>query len=137
MQGTFAALWGTHHLMHMLWGKLVVGMGPSIVSTSMGAAVAALNFGLNFAISQVVPHGHCEASYFTQRGAQQHQHTSMRSIRAALCSYVLSSALILLPFRETFDSPWLRVPLVMDRSAEMGSGQLSLQVWPQYTCTEP
>ena len=55
MQGTFAALWGTHHLMHMLWGKLVVGMGPSIVSTSMGAAVAALNFGLNFAISQVVP----------------------------------------------------------------------------------
>ncbi len=74
MQGTFAALWGTHHLMHMLWGKLVVGMGPSIVSTSMGAAVAALNFGLNFAISQVVPHGDCEASCFTQRGAQQHQH---------------------------------------------------------------
>ena len=39
--------------MHMLWGKLVVSMGPSIVSTSMGAAVAALNFGLNFAFSQV------------------------------------------------------------------------------------
>ncbi|CAK0783630.1 hypothetical protein CVIRNUC_006829 [Coccomyxa viridis] len=54
-KGTFAALWGTHHLMHMLWGKLVVGMGPSIVSTSMGAAVAALNFGLNFAISQWQP----------------------------------------------------------------------------------
>ena len=71
MQGTFAALWGTHHLMHMLWGKLVVGMGPSIVSTSMGAAVAALNFGLNFAISQVRPHGHCKASYLRQQGAQQ------------------------------------------------------------------
>ena len=41
--------------MHMLWGKAVVSMGPSIVSTSMGAAVAALNFGLNFAISQVPP----------------------------------------------------------------------------------
>ena len=39
--------------MHMLWGKLVVSMGPSLVSTSMGAAVAALNFGLNFAFSQV------------------------------------------------------------------------------------
>ena len=53
MQVTFAALWGTHHLLHMLWGKLVVSIGPSIVSTSMGAAVAALNFGLNFAIAQV------------------------------------------------------------------------------------
>lgn len=40
-------------MMHMLWGKLVVSMGPSIVSTSMGAAVAALNFGLTFAFSQV------------------------------------------------------------------------------------
>ena len=39
--------------MHMLWGKLVVSMGPSIVSVSIGAAVAALNFGLNFAFSQV------------------------------------------------------------------------------------
>ncbi len=45
-------------MMHMLWGKLVVSMGPSLVSTSMGAAVAALNFGLNFAFSQVSsPHG--------------------------------------------------------------------------------
>ena len=53
MQVTFAALWGVHHMMHMLWGKVVVSMGPSLVSTSMGAAVAALNFGLNFAFSQV------------------------------------------------------------------------------------
>ncbi len=53
LQVTFAALWGLHHMMHMLWGKLVVSMGPSLVSTSMGAAVAALNFGLNFAFSQV------------------------------------------------------------------------------------
>ena len=77
MQGTFAALWGTHHLMHMLWGKLVVGMGPSIVSTSMGAAVAALNFGLNFAISQVVLHGHCEAKFVVSR-VLSNTGTSMR-----------------------------------------------------------
>ena len=53
LQVTFTALWGVHHMMHMLWGKAVVSTGPSLVSTSMGAAVAALNFGLNFAFSQV------------------------------------------------------------------------------------
>ena len=52
-QVTFAALWGVHHMMHMLWGKVVVSMRPSLVSISMGAAVAALNFGLNFAFSKV------------------------------------------------------------------------------------
>ena len=40
-------------MMHMLWGKVVVSMGPSLVSISMGASVAALNFGLNFAFSKV------------------------------------------------------------------------------------
>ena len=97
LQGTFAALWGTHHLMHMLWGKLVVGMGPSIVSTSMGAAVAALNFGLNFAISQVVPHEPCKASC-GQRIAQcyEHQHALDQG-----CPPFLSSikCLILMPLR--------------------------------------
>ena len=53
LQVTFAVLWGVHHMMHMLWGKTVVSTGPSLVSTSMGVAVAALNFGLNFAFSQV------------------------------------------------------------------------------------
>ena len=81
MQGTFAALWGTHHLMHMLWGKLVVSMGPSLVSTSMGAAVAALNFGLNFAISQVISTS--TARHLVVSRVLSNTSTSMRSLTAA------------------------------------------------------
>ena len=97
MQGTFAALWGTHHLMHMLWGKLVVGMGPSIVSTSMGAAVAALNFGLNFAISQVCPHDYCRAILCAQWGAQQHQHLHALFWGCPSISIFISNASVGLP----------------------------------------